>query len=389
MREPLRLLVEGWRFLQHSHGLLNHCQLDELCRRPGIELRHRDVPFLMTHWRAVRGLFDAASEARVGAIAAPETGWTPQAVLRMGIPLDLRPLPGSRVYAFTATEFGILRKPLLRLMGVPSLAEPMRSSNVDLLTCSHWSAQGLVRSGADPARVKVVALGADTSVYRPLPAQERAALRAKLGLGDEFVFLNIGAMTRNKGVVPLLRAFAALLEQHPQARLVLKGSDKLYGSRETVRKIAAEALQGAEAARVAERIRYIGDELPGTEMAKLYQSADAYVSPYLAEGFNLPVLEAMACGLPVICTEGGSTDDFVSDDCALRIRSALSTAEMDGETVHFHNPDATHLVACMHEAIVSDALRARALHAGPRHVAAGYTWAHWVDGVLKLLDAPA
>ena len=55
----------------------------------------------------------------------------------------------------------------------------------------------------------------------------------------------------------------------------------------------------AEMDKITSKLIYVGDTLSFVQLAKLYQAADAYVSPYLAEGFNLPVLEAAACGLPV------------------------------------------------------------------------------------------
>src|SRR5439155_23180433 len=70
-------------------------------------------------------------------------------------------------------------------------------------------------------------------------------------------------------------------------------------------------------------LHYTGDTLHFAYMPTIYQLDDAYVSPYMAEGFNMPVLEAASCGCPVIVTAGGSTDDFTTDDFALRIESTL------------------------------------------------------------------
>ena len=69
------------------------------------------------------------------------------------------------------------------------------------------------------------------------------------------------------------------------------------------------------------RIAYITDDLTEQEMASLYAACDVLVHPYRGEGFGLPVIEAMACGLPVIVTAGGSTDDFATDEFAFRIPS--------------------------------------------------------------------
>src|SRR2546428_731861 len=69
-------------------------------------------------------------------------------------------------------------------------------------------------------------------------------------------------------------------------------------------------------------ILYLSDTLSPDELPGLYTACDCLVHPYRGEGFGLPVLEAMACGLPVIVTGGGATDDFVTDEFAYRL-SAL------------------------------------------------------------------
>ena len=118
-------------------------------------------------------------------------------------------------------------------------------------------------------------------------------MRAGWSAGEElFLFLNVGLMTRNKGTAYLLKAFAVLTERYPQARLLLKGGDALGPCRSFVESAAREVLTPAEAARVQPRLTYVGACLPARQVAQLYQGADAYVTPYLAEGFNLPALEA-------------------------------------------------------------------------------------------------
>src|SRR3546814_16703936 len=105
-----------------------------------------------------------------------------------------------------------------------------------------------------------------------------------------------GARTPNKGSDRRLQAFAGLLEGRPAGRLVLKGTDSLFRSEEMLKGQLAELPRDA-AARVAARITYLGGNYSFADMARLYQAADAYVAPYLAEGFNLPALEAAAFGL--------------------------------------------------------------------------------------------
>ena len=61
-------------------------------------------------------------------------------------------------------------------------------------------------------------------------------------------------------------------------------------------------------------IRLISGHLNLAQLNSLYNAADVYVTPYRAEGFNLPALEAQACGTPVVATRGGATDDFLAGD---------------------------------------------------------------------------
>jgi glycosyltransferase involved in cell wall biosynthesis len=116
-------------------------------------------------------------------------------------------------------------------------------------------------------------------------------------------------------------------------------------------------------------------------MALLYQAADVYVSPYRAEGFNLPVLEAMACGLPVICTAGGATDDFVNEVSARRIESKKVTRMVADEELLILEPDIEHLITLMSLAVEDEAWRRGALEVGPVHARTHYTW----DRVVSLL----
>ncbi len=71
-----------------------------------------------------------------------------------------------------------------------------------------------------------------------------------------------------------------------------------------------DAMRAYAASGELPRVRLIEDELSDDELAALYRACDVLVHPYRGEGFAMPVLEAMACGLPVIVTGGGPTDEF-------------------------------------------------------------------------------
>ena len=163
----------------------------------------------------------------------------------------------------------------------------------------------------------------------------------------------------------------------------MKGLDALYSSKDFLLK-QAEELTPDEADRVRERLTYIGETLNFQEMARLYQVADAYVSPYLAEGFNMPCLEAAACGAVVICTEGGSTDDFTRPEFTLPIQSTAQEIPCDPGTFgRILRPSYEHLLYQMTTAVERDDFRAEARVAGPAFVRENFTWKHAVG---KLVD---
>ena len=373
------LIVEGWRFVAHSYALINQHQCLEMLERPELQLFHRDVPYAGS-WRSTQGLLPDEDEAKLRAIPVARPGAAADAVLRMGVPHAFHNDAGAtRTFVWGTTEFGCVEDAAIGA-GRPA-REVLPRMESSIVTCSTWSARGFIASGAPSEKVFVVPCGAATSVFYPLPVERRAALRQKLGWHDRFVLLNVSAMTTNKGIVMLLKCAAALAQRYSELMVVLKGSDELFVSRGLIDKAMAKMTPG-ERAKLEGRVRYIGTTLRSADIASLFQAADLYVSPYHGEGFNLPVLEAAACGLPIVCTAGGATDDFVRDDFALRIASTLRARPQGGE---YLLPDHVHLIELVSLAIEDRTFREMARRAGPAWVNERFTWRHTVDKLLSVL----
>ena len=112
----------------------------------------------------------------------------------------------------------------------------------------------------------------------------------------------------------LLAAFARAFRPADGVGLVIKD----MGSKSFYRGQTAEA-QVAGAARAGLSGRVHRPHLTEAEMARLYAACDCLVHPFRGEGFALPVVEAMACGLPVIVTGAGPVLDYASDETAFLI----------------------------------------------------------------------
>lgn len=373
-----RLVIEGWRGIHHSYALVAQAHALCLLGRPTIALRFRDLPYFSDRWQRSSGVFDVADERRLAGIASPEPAFAPEATwnLRPERP-DFTPPANGRKFVFGTPEHRVL--PLEA--GGPYRSAAAVSPQIDIVTPSHWTALAYRRFGFEDDRIHVVPHGIDPAVMHP-DETNRAAARTALGVQDDFVFVSIGAMTGNKGIGFLLAAFAAVAQELPRVRLLLKGADALYPSQDLLRS-ALNALPAAARERVASRLLYQGSTFSMRQMATFMRAGDCYVAPYFAEGFNLPVLEAAACGLAVICTAGGPTDDFTDPSFASRISSRVVPARVGAtQTGDALLPDHADLVERMRDA-ARDAGRTRGRGAiGASWVAERYTWDKVTDVLL-------
>lgn len=384
------IIVEGWRFLPHSYAIANQFQLLEMLKRPQLKIYHQDAPYISQDWQTVSGLHPTEAEEKLREIPAPNIDQVASATLRMVAPWNLAPSNSKKTAVFACTEWGAVTQSIIRGMKIKSLADAHGNSDSMIITASDWSKQGFIRSGAIPERVKVVPLGVDPQIYFPLNTTEKLQLRQQMGVkADDFIFLNVGLMcNHSQGIGYLLRAFAKLIERYPgrSLKLILKGRDAIFPSQDSIRQASHAVLTEQEIEAVRSRIIYVGKTLTFTELAQIYQIADVYVSPYIAEGFNLPVLEAIACGLPVICTAGGPTDDFIHPDFALPIESKLhSNHNSDGDLLYGVIPNFEHLLYLMEYIIENPEFRQQAQISGPAWVKNRFTWQQVVDQLLEIL----
>jgi len=169
------------------------------------------------------------------------------------------------------------------------------------------------------------------SAFRPM-ARESAQrwVRTHFGLRTPFV-LTVGDLQPRKNHVGLIRAFESLVEAHPQVphHLVIVGKDSWYAS--TVRATARRSS-------LADRIHFTGF-VSDEALLGLYGACDLFVYPSLYEGFGLPILEAMACGRAVACSNTSAMPEVADsaailfdpnsvDEIALALRDLLLNPEL-------------------------------------------------------------
>jgi len=372
----MRLLVEGWRNVPHSYALVNSFQLLEIMKREDVDLFFREIPLPGNNWRLLSGLFDEEEDRRINELRIWD-GEPIDAIYRISFPGDLGPpvYPGVPVFVFLTAEYQRFMPDLF----VNGRSDEISGRNwLHFITPSNWSRAAFAECGR-PA--KVVPHGVDPNVFYPLSASERRVGRRELGFEGKFVWLNIGAMTHNKGVDLLLQVFDRVSEGNHDNVLVLKGLDDLYQSKALLERWL-QVIPLERRARLKEKIVFSGASLPFTEVNKLYNFADCYVAPYRAEGFNLPVLEAAACGLCSIISAQGSTEDFTNSDFVRYI--ATRKVCQSGQVLL--EPDLNDLEELFRQVLADSGFRERGGLMGRSHVLNNFSWEFVVDELLANIN---
>jgi glycosyltransferase involved in cell wall biosynthesis/GT2 family glycosyltransferase len=300
---------------------------------------------------------------------APIDGPLPHAAdveVRHQWPPDLRPPRSGRLAVIQPWEFGAIP--------VEWLA-PLQRDVDEVWVPSQFVRRMYLDAGLENDRVHVVPNGVDLERFRPdgaaYPLIGTPAVR----------FLFVGGAIGRKGIDILLAAWHEAFAGRDDVQLVIKdfGSDGVYrgADRSALRDLAETG-----------SVLHLDADLGDDEMAALYRACDVLVHPYRGEGFAMPVLEAMASGLPVIHTGGGPTDEFCPPQAGWRIRAQrrpmpggrVDRLETIGEPWMLE-PDPAHLAALLCEAADGGADdraargavgRSAALHFGWERVAALY-----------------
>lgn len=174
--------------------------------------------------------------------------------------------------------------------------------------------------------VVVVPNGVDTTRFRPRGRTDPERLRHELGLHDGPVILFVGRLSAEKGLHVLLEALPRIAAAAPTAQVVLVGP--AHGLRSPLPTLERVELQGKLEwrARYVDHLRRLAAHAPldvhfagkisHESLPLVYALADVYVQPSVFEAFGLPVVEAMAAGVPVVVSSGGALPELVRPDGA-------------------------------------------------------------------------
>lgn len=226
-----------------------------------------------------------------------------------------------------------------------------------ILTPSDFSARQIQRAyGIDPGRITVVP-NAVSSLFRPMQREAaRDQIKQRFGVSAPYILM-VGDLQPRKNQVGLIAAFEQLIRERPDLphHLVLTGQNSWFAERihEAARKSA-----------VTSRIHFTGfvrDE----ELLALYGGCELFVFPSFYEGFGLPIIEAMACGRAVACSNRSATVEVA-----------------DGAAITFDPASTGAMVRAMRDLLLDNELRGRMERLGIQR-AHGF---QWKDAAAKTLE---
>lgn len=227
--------------------------------------------------------------------------------------------------------------PPARRAYVKTLMHYAARRSLAVITVSEFSRRQIIeRLCVDEDRVFAIAHGVINA--------GNGAARSK---SDPPFLLFVGNLERRKNLVRLVKAFRLLRDRRRMPhRLVLCGKPG-HGWGDILAAIEREGIQD-----VIELPGYVSDE----DLAKMYHSADVFVFPSLYEGFGFPVLEAMACGTPVVCS------------------NATSLPEVGGDAVEYFDPYSVENIAAAIERVLDSPGRRAEMREKGLKQAARFTW---------------
>ncbi len=224
-----------------------------------------------------------------------------------------------------------------------------------VITSSHATERLLIsHARVSPQKIRVIPLGVDPPAVN-LSREERAQERARIMGGDGEMILSVGVIQTRKNTLNMLKALKTL---PPEYRLVLSGGNG-YGSEAVHEFIRTEGL--------GDRVKLLGF-VDDAQLARLYQAASVFLFPSFEEGFGIPILEAMANGVPVVTS------------------NVSSMPEVGGEAALYVDPhEPTDIAAKVVQAAADSALRATLVHKGHDR-ASHFTWRRTAEATLAVYD---
>lgn len=300
--------------------------------------------------------------------------------------LRARPDPPDRGYAVSYTQGDMFSRlpgryrvgyTMLEVDGFPKEWVRQASEMDEVWVPTEFNRRGFLESGLRKP-IFVIPLGVDPEYFHP----EISGYPNPFG---DFIFLSSFEWGERKAPELLLKTFNAAFTAREPVRLLCKITNRSPSVRviDEVRRLELREAGG--------RVSFIlNRQFPYSELGSLYRSVDCYVSAGRGEGWDLPLMEAMACGLPAIATDWGAHTEYAHEGICYLLRSRGTVPASPTNPYYrgfrWADPDPDHLRSLLRQVYEGrDEARRRGL-AAAAEVAAKWTWDHSAQRIFARLE---
>ncbi len=289
-------------------------------------------------------------------------------------PPDFTRLPHTYHILFQPWEFGYL--PV-------DWVGPLFSHIDEVWVYSKFVRDTFVKRGTHIKNVHVIPLGVNPDLFHPngVPLKEVSLL-----INNKFCFFFNGGVNTRKGADILINAYLNEFRKDENVCLLIK--DSTFYKSQMSQQIKALSFRNDIA-----QIIYTNENLMPEQLASIYCACNCYVHPYRAEGFGLPIAEAMACGLPVIVSNGGSCKDFTNHDLVYYINCEtefFSEKKVNSlETINYPfwlKPDQQHLQYLMRFVFENQSKGKELGKKASKYIIKNHTWKHGAEYIKNRIN---
>jgi glycosyltransferase involved in cell wall biosynthesis len=330
----LKILFRGWIEIPHSYACVNCFQLVHFYKKyhNKVDIYVEEMPYFRKEWNQSKKLVYTEEYNNILRNLKRWNGEEVDIVYSITYPYDVNPVVINNKNipkcVFYTSEFAKLTETFFQIGGSQPKSENdvinhiSKQNNMYFTAPSFWSFLGIKLMGVNDKKNRIITHGVDSRIFKK---HEDTTMRNKIrefyNVKDtDFLLISIGAMTENKGILLILQLLNHLINKLDKKfyKLLLKGTGDLYQSKMFleiyVSRLIQQNIMTKEESQVLENhIIFTDKTLSYDRINDLYNAADLYISPYLAEGFNLTPLEALSASLPVLVPETGSTREYMFD----------------------------------------------------------------------------
>ena len=349
-RQPLKLLVRGWTQIPHSYAIICCFQIihlylnygpDGKIKRNAIDIYIEEAPYFNPEWNNKKKWVyseeynNILKNLKVYNNESIDIMYSVTYPYNINVTNENKDIPKC---VFYTSEFAKLAESYFSLEKPSDLDSSKYNDyiklfidnfkNIYFTAPSQWSARGMIEylnNNETSPRNRIITHGVDTSIFKKHDNNLiRNQIREKYKVKEnDILMINIGAMTTNKGILLILECLNTLVhrivkgETHKVYKLMLKGSGELYQCKTFLNMYFDEFKKSGKMTDteidnlLTNHIIFTDKTLSFDRINDLFQACDVYVSPYLAEGFNLVALECLSSGTPVLVPRTGSTKEYI------------------------------------------------------------------------------